>query len=216
MLMTPGSSVEEPHEVGKDYADLKDERGEARLTILLRTAKLIADGREYLCLVRDVSATGTKLQLFHPLPQADSYRLELEENIVFDLNPVWSEGNFIGFRFAQRCNLGRLFRNREVSYPKRQIRLKAPLQGIVQQDATEEIDISFENISQQGACIQCSKWFALDQRIIVHLKGFPPITARVRWRNRPLYGLVFEQTFRYEELANRLFLNLSGEHAQTR
>lgn len=214
--MMPGSSVEEPYEVNSDQADWKGDRGEARLTLLLRTAKLIADGREYLCLVRDVSATGTKLQLFHPLPKANSYRLELEENIAFDLNPVWSEGSFTGFRFAQRCNLGRLFRNREVTYPKRQIRLKAPLQGIVQQDAMEEIDISFENISQQGACIQCGKRFALDQRIVVDLKGFPPIAARVRWRNRPLYGLVFEQAFRYEELANRLFLNLSGEHARPR
>ena len=204
------------YEMSNNQDDWKDERTEARLTLLLRTAKLIADGREYLCLVRDVSATGTKLQLFHPLPQANSYRLELEENVEFDLNPVWSEGSFTGFRFAHQCNLGRLFRNHEVPYPKRQIRLKAPLRGIMRQDAMEESGISFENISQQGACIQCDKWFALDQRIIVDLKGFPPIPARVRWRNRPLYGLVFEQTFRYEELAKRLFLNLFDENDHPR
>jgi len=29
----------------------------------------------------------------------------------------------------------------------------------------------------------------------------PPLDARVRWRRRPHYGLIFEQTFRFDELA---------------
>lgn len=186
-----------------------DDRSEVRQTLLLRTAKLIAGERELLCLVRDVSATGTKLQLFHPLPQSGQYLLELDENAVFDIELVWTEGNFAGFRFPRRFNLHRILMSKEGDHPRRQIRLKAPLDGVAKLSATDEVDITFENISQQGACIRCESKLALDQRIAIELKGFPLILARVRWRDRPRYGLVFEQTFRYEELANRLFLQTS-------
>ena len=43
----------------------------------MRTAKLVVDGREYLCVLRDASATGVKLRLFHPMPAGDAIALEL-------------------------------------------------------------------------------------------------------------------------------------------
>ena len=30
----------------------------------------------------------------------------------------------------------------------------------------------------------------------------PPLYAKVRWRSHPRYGLIFEHTFRLEQLAN--------------
>jgi len=38
-------------------------RAAPRFTLLIRAAKLIADGREFLCIIRDASATGLKPKL---------------------------------------------------------------------------------------------------------------------------------------------------------
>ncbi|MEP6868430.1 MAG: hypothetical protein ABJA20_07925, partial [Novosphingobium sp.] len=66
------------------------------------------------------------------------------------------------------------------------------------------IPISFANISQQGACIECSASLAIDQLVAIDMGVLTPTFAKVRWRNRPQYGLIFEQIYRFEELARKL------------
>ncbi|MDP3677382.1 MAG: PilZ domain-containing protein [Novosphingobium sp.] len=57
------------------------------------------------------------------------------------------------------------------------------------------------DISQHGACIVSDEYLAIDERIRIKGDSLPELTARVRWRRRPLYGLIFEQTFRFDDLA---------------
>ena len=45
-----------------------DKRGAARVTLLIRAAKIVHPGGEFLCVVHTVSETGVRLRLFHPLP----------------------------------------------------------------------------------------------------------------------------------------------------
>ena len=47
----------------------EDMRGAQRFTLLIRTAKLVSETGEFLCIIRDVSATGLRLRLFHDLPR---------------------------------------------------------------------------------------------------------------------------------------------------
>ena len=42
---------------------------------------------------------------------------------------------------------------------------------------------------------------ALGQRLRIECSGLPELVGSVRWRCTPLYGLNFEQTFRFDELA---------------
>ncbi|OCC22902.1 hypothetical protein MB02_14120 [Croceicoccus estronivorus] len=181
-----------------------DGRRDQRVTLVLRTAKLIADRAEFLCLVRDVSATGVKLQLFHALPPAKSLFLEMDDGEKYQIEHIWTNGDFAGFRFPLKINLHRMIANPERKFPRRQLRLRVPLQGFMRFNSSEA-PIEFENISQQGARIKCDRLLAIEQRVTLDVEKFPPIVAKIRWRERPFYGLVFEQTFRYEELANRLF-----------
>ena len=48
-------------------------RGAQRFTLLIRTAKLVCESGEYLCVIRDVSSTGVRLRLFHDLPADDAH-----------------------------------------------------------------------------------------------------------------------------------------------
>src|SRR5690606_20786923 len=57
--------------------DFMDMREAPRFALLIRSAKLICDSGEYLCIIRDVSETGVRLRLFHPLPPDQLLTLEL-------------------------------------------------------------------------------------------------------------------------------------------
>ena len=59
-----GGLIENPLGLPTGPASGAEARGAERYTVLLRTAKLIAGGAEYLCVLRDISATGVKLRLF--------------------------------------------------------------------------------------------------------------------------------------------------------
>ena len=53
-------------------------RTEPRISLMLRAAKLAGSKGEFLCILRDVSATGLKARLFHPLPSDSPFTIELE------------------------------------------------------------------------------------------------------------------------------------------
>jgi hypothetical protein len=61
------------------------------------------------------------------------------------------------------------------------------------------------NLSQQGALISTQEHLSLAQRIKIAGDGLPEIAAKVRWRRNNHYGLSFEDTFQYAELAALAF-----------
>lgn len=69
-----------PEEPGQDTAASPtgaELRAAPRFTLLIRAAKLIVDGSEFLCILRDASATGVKIRLFTPIPEHKSLAIEL-------------------------------------------------------------------------------------------------------------------------------------------
>ena len=61
------------------------------------------------------------------------------------------------------------------------------------------------NLSQQGALVSTGEHLALAQRIRIEADGLPAIAAKVRWRRDEEYGLSFEDTFQFAELAALAF-----------
>ncbi len=71
------------------------------------------------------------------------------------------------------------------------------------------------NLSQQGAQIESPLYMAIDQKLRLEADNLPIIQARVRWRKGADYGLVFDDTFQFAELA-RLAAQLQGQlHASS-
>jgi hypothetical protein len=64
---------------------------------------------------------------------------------------------------------------------------------------------TIDNLSQQGALVRTQEYLALAQRIKVEVDGLPDITAKVCWRRDGSYGLSFEDTFQFAELAGLAF-----------
>ena len=61
------------------------------------------------------------------------------------------------------------------------------------------------NLSQQGALIRSIEKLSLMQRVKIRAEGMPEITGKVRWRRNDSYGLSFEDTFQFAELAALAF-----------
>ena len=175
-------------------------RSAKRFALLIRTAKINADGREFLCILRDVSATGLKVRLFSPLPQARELSIEQINGDRYPVELVWQAEDYAGLRFREEIDVKRLLDEGGSTLPRRQVRLRIALDGVLHSGG-KAVRVGFSDISQQGACIESEKWLLMNELVRLETGVTPPLYAKVRWRSHPRYGLIFEQTFKLDELA---------------
>jgi hypothetical protein len=179
-----------------------DQRDAPRFTLLLRCAKLVVDGREYVCVLRDASDTGAKLRLFHPMPEGRVLELEMPDGSRHAFDTVWQRDGHAGIRFHQRLDIRELLDDR-TDRPRRQLRLQVANKARLAAHG-ELREGRIVNISQQGACIESDAPLRLRELVRIESDQMPTLHARVCWRRAPLYGLVFETGFQLEELAQIL------------
>jgi hypothetical protein len=195
------SAHDDPSATGQAAMALADAelRTAKRYTPLIRTAKITGVAGEFLCVVSDISATGVSVRLFHSLPRDNSLKLEMPNGEQLPIEPVWEQEGRAGFRFASAVDLSRVLAGHS-KWPKRPIRLNldmpATLAGL-----TGRFDAMIKNISLQGAQVECGARLAIDQRLRLASKVLPEIVTKVRWRNGQYYGLIFDTTFQFADLA---------------
>lgn len=180
-------------------AECADARAAPRYTSLIRAAKLVSAQGEFVCVIRDVSAKGVSLRTFHDLPICDAVALELQNGEMFELTRIRTEGREASFTFDQPVDVERLI-HENWEFRKRQLRLNLAIPLIVTTLAGRAEAIT-ENLSQQGARIECDTLYAIDQPLRIEGSGLPEIRAKVRWRKDGHYGLAFDNTFSLRDFA---------------
>jgi hypothetical protein len=174
-------------------------RGAQRYTLLIRTAKLVCESGEFLCIIRDVSETGVRLRLFHDLPQGTRMALELSNGEHYFIERVWERDSHAGFRFAAPIDVHAFIA--EVSpYPRRLMRLRLQFPVLLTADGQTNA-ATICDLSTQGGRAECSRFLAIGQRVKLQGDGFALNMAKVCWRSGNAYGLAFEQVFTLEALA---------------
>ena len=106
-------------------------RSAQRYALLIRIAKIIADGREFLCIIRDVSATGLKVRLFSPLPQSRELSIEQVNGDRYPVELVWQAEDYAGLHFREEIEVERLLDEGGSTLPRRQVRLRIALDGVL-------------------------------------------------------------------------------------
>ena len=176
-----------------EQRSFEEMRGAQRFTLLIRTAKLVCESGEFLCIIRDVSATGLRLRLFHALPADGHMALELANGEVYFVERVWERDSHAGFRFATPIDVQAFIA--EVSpYPRRQPRLRLQFPAVLSCEGQASV-ATVRDFSPQGARIETTRFLAISQRIKLEGDLFPAMIAKVCWRSGADYGLVFEQVF---------------------
>ncbi len=174
-------------------------RSAPRFTLLIRSAKLLCDNGEFLCIIRDVSATGVRLRIFHPLPPSPKFLLEVSTGDRYPVERVRESPDHAGFRFADSIDV-KDFIAEASPYPKRALRLRLEFPArITAGDSVAEATV--RDLSREGARIETTLPLAIRQKLNLAAQGLPPIVASVCWRSSTAYGLVFQQVFTFEELA---------------
>lgn len=201
--MMPGAA--HPADSGATAGDAPvgaEMRRAPRFTLMLRVAKLVIDGREQFCVIRDVSTTGLKVKLFGPLPQHAELALELANGDRHRAECVWTASDHAGLKFHEPIQLDQLLDEARGAGQRKHVRLRIALEGLLHSGG-EVVPVAFHDISQQGAGIDSEKWLLINELIKIETAVLPPLYAKVRWRDHPRYGLIFEQTFQLEDLARR-------------
>lgn len=176
-----------------------EQRKATRFVLLIRSAKLICASGEFLCIVRDVSQSGAKLRLFHPIPPDCNYEIELATGERFALEHRWNRDGQFGFRFLSPVDVPRFIAEAS-PFPKRPVRLRINAPGSVLVHGAA-FDARLCDLSRHGARIETRQPLAIGQKLKLRVAGMPTIEAAVCWRNAPAFGLVFPCGFSFEELA---------------
>lgn len=176
-----------------------EQRAAPRVMLLIRPAKLLTPEGEFVCVIRDVSATGISVRLFHPLPAGEAAMLETETGMRISMRRVWAREAEAGFHFDQQIDVAALI-NEIGLYRKRRLRIAIELPVTVSFLGQRHPAV-IRNLSQQGARIETDVHLARAQLVRLKSDYLPEIRAQVRWRRDDQYGLVFEDTFSLGEFA---------------
>jgi len=189
-------------EAGDPARSDADTRDAPRFALLLRVAKLIVDGRERICVIRDASATGLKVRLFSPLPHPAELAVEMANGDRHRVECMWNAHDHAGLRFLEPIELDHLLDEARGAGLRRHVRLRVTLDGVVH-SGKQAVPLSIHDISQQGAGLTCEKWLMRNELVRIETTILPQTYAKVRWRDHPRYGVIFEQIFQLEDLARR-------------
>ena len=191
-----------------DPAQPAEQRDGLRINLLIRPAKLVTPAGEFLCVMRDVSTGGCKVHLFHALPDAAAMVLELGNGDRYDVEPVWVRGDKAGLRFVEPVPVEYLL-NEEGVFRKRPVRIRVSVPALIVA-GRDACPVMLRDISQQGARVEGEAPVAVDQRVRLEISGIADVVTKVRWKRSGALGLVFEQTYRLDELAG-VVMKLQGE-----
>lgn len=176
-----------------------ERRAAPRFPLLMRTAKLLCESGEYVCMVRDVSAGGAMIRLFHDVPPDTHLFLELATGDRYAMERRWHRQDRAGFRFASWIDVNE-FIEEPSAYPRRPLRLRLQRSALITANGKDS-KAMLVNVSQQGACIEAGGEISEGDEVRLEVAGLPIRFGKVCWRKGYAHGLVFQQAFPLEDFA---------------
>lgn len=177
-----------------------ERRPATRVSAMLRPAKIVADNREFLCVVRNVSASGLNVRLFHELPESKNLSIEFDNGDRRAIRRVWQLAEQMGCAFLTPIDVPSFVAASSGPHPRRQPRLQVDLEAVLYSRGLK-ISVTVRDVSQRGASIDTTHWLMIDELVRIESQVLPTLYAKVRWRRPPRYGVVFEETFGMADLA---------------
>jgi hypothetical protein len=180
-----------------------DERTEERLLAILPVARLVTEGAQDFCRIKNISAGGMmgEAATLNCETGTDLF-VELSSNQRIPGKVVWKRDNAIGIKFDQNVDLRELLANRR---PRHGFRPRPPRLEI-SCGATVKIanlyhQTEIRDISLGGVKVTLNDWQCVGKPVIVTVESLKPIKGKVRWYKNGRAGIVFDKPLTFDELA---------------
>lgn len=176
-----------------------DAREAARVSLPLRTAKLVCETGEYLCQIRDVSTLGVGLALLHVIPPEPRIILQLDSGRTYPVERVWTGKRQAGYRFGCEVSLDEFIGEEQSDeHGALRLNLTAPVTVI---DGRDTVAAKITEIGIDGARIECGDTLPINSLLSFEFDGLPKSLGKVCWRDGGTYGVTFQHPLDLKELA---------------
>lgn len=174
--------------------------GDARKAQLLRTAKIVCETGEYLCLIRELSQIGLSLKFLHEAPSDHRVILQLTNGLTYPIERVWTGRQQAGYRFVTEIDPAE-FLCEEAPHVVRPIRLSLSAPAIIT-DGRLVTNVILKDLSREGAQFESEAAHPVDTLVSFEVFGLPQRLGEIRWHNGDLYGMRFQHPLTLQQLAD--------------
>jgi hypothetical protein len=173
---------------------------------VFRVGRLVANGFDQLCVVRNISSGGVMIEANHP-PQVDDHvQVELRSDRSLAAVVRWVHGRDAGVQFDVPIDVAAMLREDRPSILRTQPRApRFRRQGAARIIGTRHSgEGRLHNISINGVAIELPETFARDEPVTVAIDGLGLAHAHVRWSGHGETGLRLDKPLSYRALADWL------------
>lgn len=180
-----------------------ENRAHQRHLTIMRVAKFVCDGREGLGVVRNLSASGMKIDAYRPMEIGQPLTVSLNDGHHLDATVIWQHGHTTGLKFDRMASVDQL-----LAIPMKAVRgkaVRAPRVSVghaalLRCNKAAPVKVEIADLSQRGAKIATTAALAANQDVSLELAGLPPLAATVRWARDGTAGLAFHKVLAVKTL----------------
>ena len=184
---------------------------------MLRSAKVVCQSGEYICLIRDLSLKGVSLSFLHAAPGESRIILALANGQTYPIQRVWEGKTRAGYSFATPVSLDE-FRHEDQPFNVRPIRLSIEASARLI-DGRRSHSAHLLDISVHGARIACEADMYPGRLVSLQVNGMAQQLCTIVWSDEGLepthFGLRFQHPLRLRELAHTALSLQPLDHSKT-
>lgn len=173
---------------------------------IFRVGRLVVDGRDQLCVVRNISAGGAKIECNNPPATHLKVRVDLRSDRMLDASVRWTRAREAGLAFDTPIDVAEILREERPSIrrtlPRAPRFIRTGSVKIMAGHGSYEGAIT--NISINGIGVRTDGAFAKDEPVIVVIDGLGATHAFARWQANGEVGLRLNSPLSYKALADWL------------
>ena len=188
-----------------------------RTATVFQVAKVVTGRFEELCVLRDVSPSGLKAEVYCPVDAGERIEIELKTEHRVAGTVAWSREGAIGVQFDAEVPMLAMLAH--CAFDDRVARIRPPrldtvLDGALVIDG-EEQPITALNISQAGIKAKADEVPQTNVRASIILRQLGERSCTIRWARGGEVGLLLDEPLSYPEFAGwrRRVLGFVAEEA---